>query len=120
APNLPMPHDLARGRYIHATAAELAKLAEVRVFLPQARYPRLPAALRPRSFVHGLLAADYRLPDIDVEPYAYPAVPGLSRVANGRVGAMALTPRLRAFAPDLVLAYWVYPDGDAAVRAARR
>ena len=119
-PNLPMPHDLARGRYIHATAAELAKLAVVRVFLPQASYPRLPAVLRPRSFVHGLVAPGYGLPDIDVEAYAYPAIPGLSRLANGRVGAMALTPRLRAFAPDIVLAYWVYPDGDSAVRAARR
>jgi hypothetical protein len=28
APNLPVPHDLARGRYIHATARELAHLAE--------------------------------------------------------------------------------------------
>src|SRR5690606_3274073 len=44
---------------------------------------------------------------------------GLSRLGNGLVGGMALAPRLRAFAPDLVLAYWVYPDGHAAVRAAR-
>ncbi|MBJ6984077.1 glycosyltransferase [Luteimonas sp. MC1750] len=118
-PNLPVPHDLARGRYIHATAIELSKLAEVRVFLPQVRYPRLPAALGPRTFVHGLVADDYRLPGIDLQAYSYPAVPGLSRVGNGVVGATALAPRLRAFMPDLVLAYWVYPDGDAAVRAAR-
>ena len=118
-PNLPVPHDLARGRYIHATAAELSKLADVRVFLPQVRYPRLPAALRPRTFVHGLVGDGYRLPGIDLQAYTYPALPGLSRLGNGVVGALALAPHLRAFAPDLVLAYWVYPDGHAAVRAAR-
>jgi glycosyltransferase involved in cell wall biosynthesis len=117
APNLPVPHDLARGRYIHATARELAHLAEVRVFLPQARYPRIPG-LRPRSFVHGLVGPDYALPGIALESYAYPAMPGVSRATNGLVGAMALKPRLRAFRPDIVLAYWVYPDGFAAVRAA--
>lgn len=117
-PNLPVPHDLARGRYIHATATELSRLADVRVFLPQAKYPQLPG-LRSRSFLHGMVAGDYRLPGIDLEAYTYPALPGLSRVANGAVGAKVLAPRLRAFRPDVVLAYWVYPDGYAAVRAAR-
>lgn len=116
-PNLPVPHDLARGRYIHATAAGLSRLADVRVFLPQAGYPRVPG-LRSRSFPHGVVAGDYRLPGIDIEAYTYPAFPGLSRVTNGAVGARVLAPRLRAFGPDVVLAYWVYPDGYAAVHAA--
>lgn len=118
-PILPVPYDKTRGRYIHETARALARLATVRVFLPQVRYLRLPG-LAPRSFLHGEVGADYTLDGIDLEPYTYPGIPGVSRATNGIVGAHALTPRLRAFRPDLVLAYWVYPDGYAALRAARR
>ncbi|MCE7032672.1 glycosyltransferase [Lysobacter sp. GX 14042] len=118
-PILPVPHDLARGRYIHETARALSQLATVRVMFPQVRYPRLPG-LAPRSFLEGTVEAGYRLPGIDLEAYSYPAIPGLSRAGNGITGGHALLPRLRAFAPDLVLAYWVYPDGYAALRAARR
>lgn len=118
-PILPVPHDLTRGRYIHETARALSRLATVRVFFPQVRYPRLPG-LAPRSFLQGEVGADYRLDGIDVEAYAYPGFPGLSRASNGYVGAQALLPRLRAFDADLVLAYWLYPDGFAALRAARR
>ncbi|MGY0557196.1 glycosyltransferase [Lysobacter sp. A421] len=118
-PILPVPHDKTRGRYIHETARALGRLATVRVFLPQVRYLRLPG-LAPRSFLHGEVGADYQLDGIELEPYTYPGVPGLSRATNGVVGAHALTPRLRAFRPDVVLAYWVYPDGYAALHAARR
>jgi teichuronic acid biosynthesis glycosyltransferase TuaC len=118
-PILPVPHDLTRGRYIHETARALSALADVRVFFQQAQYPRLPG-LSPRSFLRGEVGADYRLDGIDVEAYTYPALPGVSRATNGLFAARALLPRLRAFAPDVVLAYWVYPDGYAARRAARR
>ncbi|WP_052497438.1 glycosyltransferase [Lysobacter sp. A03] len=118
-PILPVPYDKTRGRYIHETARALSRLATVRVFLPQVRYLRLPG-LAPRSFLHGEVGADYTLDGIDLEPYTYPGIPGVSRATNGMVGGHALTPRLRAFRPDLVLAYWVYPDGYAALRASRR
>lgn len=118
-PILPVPHDLTRGRYIHETARALAKLAHVRVYLQQPRYPRLPG-LSPRSFLRGEVGEDYRLDGVDVEALTYPALPGISRVSNGWMASRALLPRLRAFSPDLVLAYWVYPDGDAARRVARK
>lgn len=117
-PILPVPHDQTRGRYIHETARALSKLATVRVFFQQPRYPDVPG-LAPRSFLAGHVGPDYRLDGIDLEAFTYPALPGLSRVGNGLVAGRVLLPRLRAFAPDLVLAYWVYPDGHAALRAAR-
>ena len=117
-PNLPAPHDLTRGRYIHETARALSRLATVRVYFPQIRHPRL-AGLVPRTYLGGVVDADFALEGIDVEPYTYPGLPGLSRAVNGIVGARALLPRLRRFAPDVVLGYWVYPDGQAALRAAR-
>lgn len=116
-PILPVPHDATRGRYIHETARALGRLADVRTFFAQPRYPALPG-LAPRSFLGGHVGADYVLPGLDLDAFTYPALPGLSRLRNGHAIARALLPRLRSFAPDLVLAYWLYPDGYGAERAA--
>jgi glycosyltransferase involved in cell wall biosynthesis len=67
----------------------------------------------------GRVDDDYQLPGIELETYSYPAIPGLSRALNGHLNSRALMPRLRRYKPDLVLAYWIYPDGYAALRAAR-
>ncbi len=117
-PMLPVPHDQTRGRYIHETARSLSKLADVRVFFQSLRYPRLPG-LKPRSFLPGGVGAGYTLAGVDVDAFDYPAVPFISRGINGLVSSWVLLPRVRAFKPDLVLAYWVYPDGFAALRVAR-
>ena len=118
-PMLPVPHDQTRGRYIHETARALSQLAQVRVFFQQASYPRIPG-LSPRSFLRGEVGEDYTLAGVDVEAFTYPALPGVSRATNGWMAGRALVPRMRRFQPDLVLAYWVYPDGAAAKYAARR
>ncbi len=118
-PILPFPGDPTRGRFIYETAKGLSALADVRVFFQQPRYPRVPG-LRPRSQIYGTAADDHQLEGIAVTAFSYPAVPGLTRAINGSVSARSLLPRLRSFAPELVLAYWVYPDGYAAVQAARR
>ena len=118
-PMLPVAHDPTRGRYIHETARALSLIADVRVFFMQPRYPRL-LGLAPRSFLHEDVGDDYRLDGIDVEAFDYPAVPGLSRISNGFVAGHVLARRMRAFAPDIAIGYWVYPDGYAAAHAARR
>jgi glycosyltransferase involved in cell wall biosynthesis len=117
-PMLPVPHDMTRGRFTYETARSLAKLADVRVFFQSMRYPRLPG-MKPRSYIYGKVDSNYSLPDLDVEAFDFPAVPVVSRAFNGLVGSWALGPRVRAFDPDLVLGYWVYPDGYAALRVAR-
>jgi glycosyltransferase involved in cell wall biosynthesis len=118
-PMLPVPHDQTRGRYIHETARSLAKIATVRVFFQQSRYPKLPL-VAPRSFLDGHVGADYQIDGLDVEAFTYPVFPLISRAVNGHVSSMRLTPRVAEFKPDVVLAYWVYPDGFAALRAARK
>lgn len=117
-PMLPVPHDPTRGRYIHETAASIAKLATVKVFFQQLKYAQLPI-LKPRSFLDGTVGYDYRLAGVEVEAFTYPAVPGISRAVNGIVAARRLAPRIRPFAPDIVIGYWVYPDGYAALQIAR-
>ncbi|MDP4299903.1 glycosyltransferase [Leptothrix discophora] len=118
-PMLPVPFDQTRGRYIHETARSLGRLATVRTFFQTLRYPRLPG-LTSRSFIYGEVGPDYTLDGCDVEHYAYPALPVLTRGLNGHLASWALTPRARRFQPDVMLGYWVYPDGYAALRTARQ
>jgi glycosyltransferase involved in cell wall biosynthesis len=113
-----MPFDQTRGRFIYETAKSLSKFAQTKVFLQQARYPDV-SFLKPRSFVYGGLNQDYSLPDLDVEAYDYPALPLVSRALNGWVSSRYLLPRVKAFKPDAIIGYWVYPDGNAALRVAR-
>lgn len=117
-PMLPVPHDQTRGRYIHETARSLSKLATVKVYFQQLRYPSLPF-LAPRSFLEGYVDRDYQIDGIDVETSTYPVFPLVSRAINGHVNSFMLTPRVRTFKPDIILGYWVYPDGYAALRVAR-
>lgn len=118
-PILPVPHDLTRGRYIHETARCLSKLATTRVFFQQLRYPDIPF-VTPRSYLYGRLDPGYTLEGVDVEAFEYPAIPVVTRPLNSFISARTMLPRLRSFGPDLVLAYWVYPDGHAALIASRK
>lgn len=115
----PVPHDKTRGRYIYETTRCLSELATVRVYFQQLRYPSLPY-LKSSSYLYGRLDSRYSSPDVDVEAGEVFALPGISRPLNGEAISRYLYPRLRVFQPDVVLAYWLYPDGYAAVRAARR
>lgn len=117
-PMLPVQHDQTRGRYIYETARSLSKIAQVKVFFQALRYPKLPG-FKPRSYLYGDVGDGYALPGIDVEAFEYRGFPVISRALNGLVSSWALAPRVAGFAPDLVLAYWVYPDGYAALRVAR-
>ena len=51
---------------------------------------------------------------------AYGTLPLIGRVLNGRSAAQALLEPLRRFTPDLVLAYWLYPDAYGASAVAHR
>ncbi|MEY4765237.1 MAG: hypothetical protein RI907_1910, partial [Pseudomonadota bacterium] len=75
--------------------------------------------LAPRSYLYGDIGPDYKLDGVNVDAFTYPAFPVVSRAFNGHISSAVLTPRVRRFQPDLVLAYWVYPDGYAALRTAK-
>ena len=117
-PILPVPFDIARGRFIHEQAKALSRLATIRIFLQTARYPAI-GWLKPQSYVDGRVEAGHDLwRGLDVDAYSYPALPWVSRPFNGVSGARRLLPRLRLFKPDVVVAYWAYPEGLSGVRAA--
>lgn len=113
----PIAGEPNRGRPIYQTVRELSKLADVRVLSPIATYPRWAT---PRSYLFRASDPAHDVPGCDVRYLDYPALPLISRPFNGRLCGRALHAPLRAFAPDVVLSYWLYPDAYGAMRAARR
>ena len=113
----PLACDPTRGRPIHQTIRELSRLADVRLISPVARYPRWA---QPHSYLFREPDAGPPAADCDVEYVTYPALPGLSRPLNGWMCARAIARPAERFAPDVVLAYWLYPDAFGAWRVARR
>lgn len=113
----PVAGEPNRGRPLVQTMRALSRLAQVQVLNPVARYPTWA---RPRSYLAQDGDPVIAVEGCDVRHVSYPALPALTRPFNGRLCARALHAPLRAFAPDVVLAYWLYPDAYGAMRAARR
>jgi teichuronic acid biosynthesis glycosyltransferase TuaC len=90
--------------------------ASIEVICPQERYPNIPG-LRPSRYEPADLA--WKPPEFRTTYFEYPVIPILTRPFNGRVCANILLPYVRLSRPDLILNYWLYPDGYAAVRVGR-
>ncbi|MFZ1390413.1 MAG: glycosyltransferase [Dokdonella sp.] len=112
----PIAGEPTRGRPIHQTLTELSRLATVRVLSPVARYPRWA---RPRSYLFRAPDAGQSASGCDAVHVTYLALPMLSRPFNGWLCGRALRAEARAFAPDVILSYWLYPDASGARRVAR-
>lgn len=118
-PILPVPQDMTRGRFIYETTRALSRMTPTRVFLTQAAYPKLPA-LRPAAHPAPRVDGGHTLAGIDIEAVTYPALPLLSRVSNGWMAGRSLVEPIRQFSPDILIGYWVYPEGAGAQYAARK
>lgn len=120
-PVLPVPFDPSRGRFILEIARALSAMSEnatVKVFLLHSEYPKAVERLQSQSFLTGRVPSGYSIDGIDLTIISYPALPVLSRALNPHVSSRLLKPHLRQFEPDVVLGYWIYPDGAAAIKAA--
>lgn len=113
----PIAGEPNRGRPVYQTIRELSRLATVRVVSPVASYPRWA---QPRSYLFRTSDDTHTVEGCDVQYVRYPALPALTRPFNGGSCARALHAPLKAFAPDLVLSYWLYPDAYGAMQAARK
>jgi glycosyltransferase involved in cell wall biosynthesis len=112
----PSSAEPSQGRSAYQTLRVLARHTNLRVFYPNASYPSL---LKPGSRSYSKLDAAYSPPDVKTNYYNYPAVPVLSRPINGWMAARTLLPHIRAFAPDLIFSYFIYPEGYAALQIAK-
>lgn len=99
------------------TLRRLQRRAEIEVLCPIATYPQIrwlaPPGYRPED-------PEFHPPGFKAGYVSYPAIAGLTRAINGRVLAARLLPLLRDSQPDLILNYWLYPDGYSAVVAGRK
>jgi glycosyltransferase involved in cell wall biosynthesis len=109
-PNSEQP---THGRSAYQTLRVLAREADVHVFYPNSTYPSF---LKPQNRTYNKLDPTYSLPDVNVSYYDYPALPLLSRPFNGWMAARVLLPHVRAFAPDLIFSFVLYPYGYAALK----
>jgi glycosyltransferase involved in cell wall biosynthesis len=105
------------GHSAFQTVRFLTRFAEVEVLRPITTHPGL---MRPAVEECGPADLKDRLPGVKVTYLRYPSVPLLSRPVNGFLCERPLLPLLRASRPDVVLNYWIYPEGYAAVRAGAR
>jgi glycosyltransferase involved in cell wall biosynthesis len=108
----PRPYTRTRGVYCRSLCRALAERHEVRVVSPVGWLERLR---------HGRAAAGGEEPPAEFPCYFYP--PKLLRSHHGwfmwQSVRRPVRRVLREFAPDCVLSYWLHPDGEVAVRAAR-
>jgi len=106
-----------RGHSAYQTLRCLSRIADVKVFAPQASYP-LGLTVRTRPW--SRTDVSYRPPDVDTLYFHYPAIPVLSRPVNGWNLERRLKPLIRTHEPDIILSYWIYPDGYAALRVGKK
>ncbi len=116
-PFFPTAVEPYRGRATYQIVCALKKLVEVAVICP---HPRYPLWVKPRSFDYHPVSTNHFLPRIDVKYFEFPAIPAITRVINGLVCAGYLYPRLRHCRPDVILSYWLYPHGYAALQVGQR
>src|SRR5580704_17978914 len=118
-PYFPTAAEPHRGHSAYQTLRFLKHQADVEVFCSLASYPRAQW-LWPRGFRYHSPDLDYRPPEVKTTYFTYPALPLLSRPFNGLVCAHLLEPYLSAMRPDIILNYWIYPEGFSAMRIARK
>lgn len=104
------------GHSAYQTLLELAEECTVEVFYPESVYPSF---LIPKSRTYTALDLSHEVPGIRTHYLPYRAVPIVSRPLNGWFAARAVRKKVKAFQPDVILSYIVYPDGFAAVRVGK-
>lgn len=86
-------------------------------FVPFLRYPDW---YNPRQARYRRMdVTRQRPPDLAAQYFEYTTMPGIGRPFNGYLVYRELRAAVKAFQPDLILNYWLYPDGYAAVKIAK-
>jgi len=112
----PTSHEPWAGHSAYQTLRILAQHCELKVFYPESQYPPM---LTPRSRAGRRIDFQHKVAGVEVEYIPYLALPAVSRPLNGFSASRSILSRVRAYRPDIILNYIVYPDGDAARRVAR-
>ena len=115
-PLFPLPDEPYRGQPIYQTVLAFQRYADVKVFCPITKYSSWPAFARTRPSPR--FDPNYSPPAVQATYLSYLSLPLVNRPWNGEFCARALRPHLERLRPDLVLNFWVYPEGYAGVKVA--
>lgn len=116
-PVYPNSNEPYRGIFNYRRALALAQHADVEVFCMMSTYPRW---LQPTFRGYHKVNIAYTTPGLTVRYIHYPALPYVTRAMNGWNCARRLLPELRVFRPNLILGYWVFPEGYGAELAGEK
>lgn len=114
SPLFPTSSQPYRGAPIYRTVLALQRWAEVQVLCPLPAFPDFPI-FHSRSLTYQEVDPEYSPPGMRTQYVPYPAFPVLSRLFNGRSCMRSLLPYLETIHPDIILAYWIYPEGYGAL-----
>jgi glycosyltransferase involved in cell wall biosynthesis len=104
------------GNSAFQTLRSLKPHASIEVVCPQERYPDFPG-LKPARYEPA--DPEWQPPEFHTTYVSYPVLPIVTRPINGWLCAKILLPYVRMTRPELILNYWLYPDGYAAVKIGR-
>lgn len=112
--SFPTPAQPCPGKSNLEMLRHLNEMVDVQVVCP---FPRYPHWLRPKW--HEPADPEFLPEGIHAHYLQYPALPVISRAMNGLTCARYAEPFVRALKPDVILNFWIYPAGFAAVRLGR-
>lgn len=115
--NFPVREQPYRGHSTYQTLRRMARRADVEVFSPHIRYPGF---FTDSSRPWNVPDLTFTVPDVKARYFSYPGVPVLTRGINGWLSARPLYPILKDRKFDVILSYWIYPDGFAAVNIGKK
>jgi len=118
-PLWPIPQAPYAGKPIYETALGLRALCELEAFCPVARYPKV-RWLEPTGHAYHRVENAQGPAGVTSHYAGFFTLPWIGRFWNGRSTLRAVEATVRAFRPDVLLCYWLYPTGWAAVRLGRR
>lgn len=116
-PLFPTADQPFRGLPIYQTLLELKELATVNVICPVAKYPRM---LQRKSYVTSTPPADFQPGGLHTAYVEYPLLPLVTRGLNGFTAAKRIMAATSETKPDLILSYWLYPEGFASIMVGSR
>jgi teichuronic acid biosynthesis glycosyltransferase TuaC len=117
-PYFPIAEEPYRGHSAFHTLRFMKSDADIEVICPIATYPPI-RLLSPTGYRYRRVDLTFKPPELKATYFEYPALPVLTRPFNGLTCSRLLRPYLLASKPDVILNYWVYPEGFAAVRLGR-
>jgi teichuronic acid biosynthesis glycosyltransferase TuaC len=117
-PVFPTSAEAHRGKSIYNIVRRLQRHAKVDVVCTVLTYPLLPLVRSP-SMRNGPVDTNYSPEGVCVRYLKYPGFPVISRPLNAVSCRAAIKSHVKSLDPDLVLAYWVQPEGHAAIAIGR-